>query len=127
MFDTELLERVMSVFLHVSAFLLWFVGPMAFVLPFGLLAARGPEQFAIVGVVLLLSLVPSFFVAIGLVWLMKRSRNGRGGAFLEPVAAALDAEVSQGSMLWPLLQPRLIRREGKHPFRFVLQLSLIHI
>ncbi len=121
MFDTEKLERFLSVMMLFTALNLGCLVPVVGG-AFGLLLAGDPTRSwpAILALTVVLAPV-GLGVTLAVTWLLKRSRTGRAGPFLAAVAEEVEAEPSLGSLLWPLVTPRLVGEVDGHPFRLMLR------
>jgi hypothetical protein len=120
MFDTTLIEKITSL-------MLLFTLPMVGLAP----ALMGGALFLITfdvsqswpaGLAACLCLgVGGFACSLAVILILWRSRSGRARVFLEAVAAENGAEVAMGSLLWPLLSPRLRGEVNGFPYRLTFR------
>jgi len=117
MFDTTVLEKITSVAVVLTLPVFGLL-PGLFAFTLFLIAADGPQGWALAVGGGLCGLGAGLLFMVGLALLLKRSRVGRARSFLEAVAAQNGAEVTTGSLLLPLLSPRI--RGEVHGFSYRL-------
>ena len=120
MFDTTIMEKISSVMILLTLPMVGIAPALLFGALF-LIASDGPQGWAIGLASSLCLLAGGGVFALGMLAVLWRSRSGRARPFLEEVAAENGAEVTMGSLLWPLLSPRIRGEVNGFPYRLTFR------